>query len=1189
MTADQETQAVNTVALWADPSVVFAGTGWGIFFAGYIQATPSGSGEFGRGILRSTNAGAAGSWCRIGPAWPIGTANDASPLVVFNIVRDSLLQRVYAATDKGLFYSTNAHSAACSSVQWTHLSQPTNPTGIPQVGGQPAQVRNVLVSLNSNLRLYAGTKNTFYRSDDGGASWTLINTGLPSTNLRPSAAITRWSGGRDVIYVPGGAASACPGAFGPSDVYQGVSPGNCPSCTTWAPLRDPTDPLNPCQPPFSAEHGIRSVAVHPTDSNVIVVGADAVYLSTDNASTFSNLTAGGPEGVHPDQNDLKFGLGTPASLYTSNDGGIWRRDSYTQSPWINLNNGISNILFYRGTIDNLNQSVSWGGTQDNGDMKGPNAGGWRCVQGGDGTTNLVDWAESNIAYFINARSTNGGLGGEDITQGLPQTRSFRTLSMDGSNSKTLVIWGVDELFRPQFYRRLFNLDAAWHSITGSNAPPGGVPNILYPPVFAPSQALGNPSNVIFAGDTHGKVWRTVNANAPLTSTSPAWTQLASTVLPDRPITSLAVVSSSCTDATYLSCVIFASVSGFDTDHVYRSTDGGSTWQSVSGTLPNVPVTRVVVHPFDSKVLWVATDLGVFQGCTSFNGATCDSSASTWYWGTFNTNLPAGTFVKDLAIHKESGLLRAFAFGNSAWEVRAFTPPRAEQPVNVHSPSDYNQNATADVPRLSSGKSGQKYAVTWMDDRTGVNNWHTYFQGFGYDVNSNIVTVGGNIRVDDLSPTHVVQNPSSTVPPTNATDPVCARVVWQDTRLNPNANPPTYNSYLQYVCSDGTKQFPTDLQADQTPAGFSATLPTVAAQPSFDFAVAWADDQNGNGKHDVYTRFFYGLSGSQKGNAKRVSNGLPSLDATQPAAAADASNNVFIVYAESGMIRIAKYGPSGTCLKGAGSGCPANPPAALNLGTHPASYPSVSVDDAGKVVVAWREQWSSSPTKVVATRCSNSLGTCNFIYAPCMNRCVGGTLNQMACTTNADCPGGGQCSRLNCYGGVDHGKACAMIGNCGSGALACLASRCAGGNSIGLVCMADVDCPGSICDSATPRVSCPALAPLGGQSASYPSVVTDSPTYPTPAAGNPIVSWESNENDPANVTRSGFGRSFTSALAPLVNDFRVDLAGRTVDVQAPRVARSPFPSRYVTAWRDNRAGSRYDLFTRFVMGNPQSPN
>src|ERR1051325_4510747 len=57
--------------------------------------------------------------------------------------------------------------------------------------------------------------------------------------------------------------------------------------------------------------------------------------------------------------------------------------------------------------------------------------------------------------------------------------------------------------------------------------------------------------------------------------------------------------------------------GFQGSHVWRTTDGGSTWANLTADLPNIPVLAVVIEP-GSRDIDVGTDIGVF---TLRNGTT----------------------------------------------------------------------------------------------------------------------------------------------------------------------------------------------------------------------------------------------------------------------------------------------------------------------------------------------------------------------------------------------------------------------------------------------------------------------------------------------------------------------------------------------------------------------------------------
>jgi hypothetical protein len=60
------------------------------------------------------------------------------------------------------------------------------------------------------------------------------------------------------------------------------------------------------------------------------------------------------------------------------------------------------------------------------------------------------------------------------------------------------------------------------------------------------------------------------------------------------------------------------ISGFQDQHkVWRTTDGGITWENLAHNLPNIPVLAVVLEP-GSRDITIGTDLGVF---TLRNGTT----------------------------------------------------------------------------------------------------------------------------------------------------------------------------------------------------------------------------------------------------------------------------------------------------------------------------------------------------------------------------------------------------------------------------------------------------------------------------------------------------------------------------------------------------------------------------------------
>jgi len=172
------------------------------------------------------------------------------------------------------------------------------------------------------------------------------------------------------------------------------------------------------------------------------------------------------------------------------------------------------------------------------------------------------------------------------------------------------------------------------------------------PMWSMAVAPGDP-NTLYTGATgNGVLYRTSNA---LAAGGASWTDITSPALPDRLINAIAVDPLN-SDIAYLGVSGFSF--GADTQgHVFKTTDGGTTWADISANLPNTPVNAVLIDPSLLDTIYVGTDVGVFR---TKNGGRS--------WQTLVQGLPRVT-VTDLALNRDTRTLRASTFGRGMWDLQ----------------------------------------------------------------------------------------------------------------------------------------------------------------------------------------------------------------------------------------------------------------------------------------------------------------------------------------------------------------------------------------------------------------------------------------------------------------------------------------------------------------------------------------
>lgn len=403
------------------------------------------------------------------------------------------------------------------------------------------------------------------------------------------------------------------------------------------------------------------VWVNPKDENdVFAMGVPLIH-SKDGGKTWSEAVPTAHVDFHAVWNDPrnpdKTWIGCDGGLYLSFDDGISAR------PNNNLPVGQATTL----AIDNHYPYRVYVGLQDNGTMRGPSTykpgttdpNAWEDLFGGDGSTVQVDPRSTldqvYLAYqfgessAINLKTNDSWSTRPNAPTGDPASRFNWVSPLILSPSSPEVLYnGSQRLYR--------SLDSGHHWTPISpdltkNLPNGNVPYSTIKDISESPLRFG----LIYVGCDDGNVQMTPDGGYQ-------WINVP-TPQPSKWVSR--VVASKWDLGT-----VYCAQSGYREDdftpYLWKSTDFGKTWTSITGDLPAETINVVREDPTRKDILYVGTDMGVYL--------TFDAGA---HWEPLQGVIPH-TPVHDLAIQERDKELVAATHARSAWAlplkwVYALTP------------------------------------------------------------------------------------------------------------------------------------------------------------------------------------------------------------------------------------------------------------------------------------------------------------------------------------------------------------------------------------------------------------------------------------------------------------------------------------------------------------------------------------
>jgi photosystem II stability/assembly factor-like uncharacterized protein len=473
-----------------------------------------------------------------------------------------------------------------------------------------------------------GSRSGIYRSTDGGLTWKQLTSGLPSTERFGRTSLASSHSSPDVLY-----AFAADAASSNADLLLGVfrssDRGN-----SWT---------NVAGSHFSEEKQIgygNTIAVHPSKPDCVLCGGVDLHMTKDGGRTWVQVTRwnanrGDSGYAHADHHHLLWPPQAPDRIYDPNDGGLDVSND-GGSTWVNRSNGLAVTMFYDIDVAASDPSVYGGGAQDNGTVittTGDHAGFFEIL-GGDGGWMIFDPkdAASLYASYYNFHIFRFGSGAnQEVSPDADANEQGSVwmcyIAMDPNDSRTLFT-GSFRVWRTK------DDAGTWTAVSSS----------LDDSLISAIEVAPADSKRIYVGTENGGIYRSLDSGD-------SWSgNLSSAVLPGHSITRLAT---SPKDAETL----FATVANFGHSHVFRSRDGGLTWEDVDKRqLPDVPHHSIAIPAAFPDTIYVASDAGVFVSQDA--GGT---------WSNLNRNLP-NVMVVDLVYDAGSHTLSAGTYGRSIWQL-----------------------------------------------------------------------------------------------------------------------------------------------------------------------------------------------------------------------------------------------------------------------------------------------------------------------------------------------------------------------------------------------------------------------------------------------------------------------------------------------------------------------------------------
>ncbi|GAC1400019.1 MAG: hypothetical protein NVSMB56_15130 [Pyrinomonadaceae bacterium] len=722
---DKYTQSIGAVTIDpSNPQTVWVGTG---------ESWVRNSVSVGTGVYKTTDGG---------DNWQFMGLPDSERIA--RIVVDPKNSDTVFVAATGHLWNSNSERGVFKTVDggktWRNVLSVNDDTGASWVAINPQDSKILYAGMWQFRRkpytFSSGGKGSgFYRSTDGGETWQKLTKGLPEGDLG-RIGISVAPSKPNVVYAIVEAKKTA--------LFRSDDGGD-----SWLEINSSSGIVG--RPFYFA-----TVWADPQNEMRVYKPSTGLWVSDNGGKSFSGI--GGS--VHSDFHAMWINPANTEQMFIGCDGGVYTSEDRGNS-WRFISN-LPLSQFYHVSYDMANPYNVYGGLQDNSSWYGPSRAvsgvqnrDWRSVFGGDGFWTFEDPSDANFVYAEYqgghiARINRKTLETKDIKP-LPGAgeRKFRnnwnTPIHVSATQKGVVYVGSQYLFRSRDHGE------SWERISPdltTNDPvkqkqeeSGGltVDNSdaeAHTTIYTISESPKN-GNLVWVGTDDGNLQITRDGGKN-------WTNVVKNV-PGLPSgTWVSTVEASRYDEATGYATFDGHANSDMAAHVYRTTDYGKTWQTLS--TPDVKGYAHVIKEdtVNKDLLFLGTEFGLF---VSVDGGK--------NWAQFKGGNFPSVAVRDIAIQpRESDLILA-THGRGIWIVDDITPLRALTPDVLAKDATFLQTRQSllTIPANEFGFNGD---ADYVGRSASENAIITYYQKkrhiFGdlkfeiYDSAGNLIsTIPGNKR------------------------------------------------------------------------------------------------------------------------------------------------------------------------------------------------------------------------------------------------------------------------------------------------------------------------------------------------------------------------------------------------------------------------------------------------------------